>query len=77
MKLIAHRGNIEGPNPLKENDPEYIDIALINLNFVLLILLRAKKSLKKEVFISCFASPFKLGSAFLLFKLLLVILIAL
>ena len=28
MKLIAHRGNIEGPNPLKENDPEYIDIAL-------------------------------------------------
>jgi hypothetical protein len=24
MKLIAHRGNIEGPNPQRENDPEYI-----------------------------------------------------
>jgi hypothetical protein len=28
MKLIAHRGNIEGPNPLKENHPEYIENAI-------------------------------------------------
>jgi len=28
MKLIAHRGNISGPNPIKENNPEYIDEAL-------------------------------------------------
>jgi len=28
MKLIAHRGNLEGPNPLKENNPEYIEKAL-------------------------------------------------
>ena len=25
MKLIAHRGNTSGPNPLLENDPKYID----------------------------------------------------
>lgn len=25
---IAHRGNIDGPNPSKENDPDYIDEAL-------------------------------------------------
>jgi hypothetical protein len=24
MKLIAHRGNIDGPNPLNENHPDYI-----------------------------------------------------
>tara|TARA_R110000868_G_scaffold208480_2_gene457916 strand:- start:1917 stop:2375 length:459 start_codon:yes stop_codon:yes gene_type:complete len=28
MKFIAHRGNIDGPNPLKENNPEYIDSAI-------------------------------------------------
>lgn len=25
MRLIAHRGNTNGPNPLKENHPDYID----------------------------------------------------
>lgn len=24
MKLISHRGNLNGPNPNKENDPQYI-----------------------------------------------------
>ena len=28
MKLIAHRGNTDGPNPLNENSPEYIDSAI-------------------------------------------------
>lgn len=28
MKLIAHRGNIKGSNPLEENNPEYIDFAI-------------------------------------------------
>lgn len=28
MKLISHRGNTFGPNPLKENSPEYIDDAI-------------------------------------------------
>ena len=28
MKYIAHRGNLEGPLPDQENDPEYIDYAL-------------------------------------------------
>ena len=28
MKLIAHRGNLEGPNPDKENQPDYITSAL-------------------------------------------------
>jgi hypothetical protein len=28
MKLIAHRGNTEGPNPLEENKPEYIEQAI-------------------------------------------------
>lgn len=28
MKLIAHRGNIDGSNLNKENDPEYIDFAI-------------------------------------------------
>lgn len=28
MKLIAHRGNIKGPNPKLENKPSYIDEAL-------------------------------------------------
>lgn len=25
MKLISHRGNINGPDPIKENNPEYIE----------------------------------------------------
>lgn len=29
MKLIAHRGNMNGPNPLEENKLEYIEKALI------------------------------------------------
>lgn len=28
MKLIAHRGNIVGPNPLEENKLEYIEAAI-------------------------------------------------
>ncbi|MEY3811836.1 MAG: hypothetical protein RIT11_953 [Pseudomonadota bacterium] len=28
MKLIAHRGNINGPNPSQENNPNYIDQAI-------------------------------------------------
>jgi hypothetical protein len=28
MKLIAHRGNINGPDPSKENKPEYIEQAI-------------------------------------------------
>lgn len=30
MKLIAHRGNTNGPNPSKENNPEYIESAIID-----------------------------------------------
>jgi hypothetical protein len=30
MKLIAHRGNLDGPNPSKENHPEYIESAITN-----------------------------------------------
>jgi hypothetical protein len=28
MKLISHRGNIDGPNSTQENCPEYIDFAI-------------------------------------------------
>lgn len=28
LKIIAHRGNLIGPNPYKENHPEYIDRAI-------------------------------------------------
>lgn len=28
MFLISHRGNLEGPNPLMENNPLYLDAAL-------------------------------------------------
>lgn len=28
MKLIAHRGNVEGPKPREENNPEYIEKAI-------------------------------------------------
>jgi len=28
MKLIAHRGNIDGSNPIEENRPEYIEKAI-------------------------------------------------
>ena len=30
MKLIAHRGNIDGSNPLDENRPEYIEEAILS-----------------------------------------------
>lgn len=30
MKLIAHRGNINGLNPSKENHPEYIEAAIVD-----------------------------------------------
>ena len=32
MKIIAHRGNMDGPNPVQENHPDYITKAL-QLNF--------------------------------------------
>lgn len=32
MRLIAHRGNVEGPNPSKENHPLYVESA-ISLGF--------------------------------------------
>jgi hypothetical protein len=28
MKFISHRGNINGPNPARENSPDYIDEAI-------------------------------------------------
>lgn len=28
MKIFSHRGNIDGPNPDRENSPEYIDEAI-------------------------------------------------
>lgn len=28
MRIIAHRGNLDGPKPLLENSPEYIDEAI-------------------------------------------------
>lgn len=28
MKLIAHRGNINGPDPINENNPDYIENAI-------------------------------------------------
>lgn len=28
MKIIAHRGNLNGPNPLRENSPDYIEEAI-------------------------------------------------
>ena len=28
MRLISHRGNLDGPNPEKENHPDYIEDAL-------------------------------------------------
>lgn len=41
MKLIAHRGNLYGKQPEKENDPDYIDAA-IGLDYNVEIDLRAK-----------------------------------
>jgi hypothetical protein len=29
MIIIAHRGNVEGPNPPDENNPDYIDHAIL------------------------------------------------
>ena len=31
MKIISHRGNISGPNPDKENHPDYISCALFKV----------------------------------------------
>lgn len=28
MIIVAHRGNLDGPNPEKENSPKYIDVAI-------------------------------------------------
>lgn len=28
MKIISHRGNLHGPDPMEENRPEYIDAAI-------------------------------------------------
>ena len=28
MKLVSHRGNINGPNPEMENDPRYVENTL-------------------------------------------------
>jgi hypothetical protein len=28
MKIISHRGNLTGPNPLRENSPDYIEEAI-------------------------------------------------
>lgn len=28
MKIISHRGNTDGPNPSKENNPTYIDLSI-------------------------------------------------
>ena len=28
MILISHRGNVDGPNPEKENHPSYIDMTI-------------------------------------------------
>ena len=30
MKLVSHRGNINGPNPEMENDPRYVENTLAN-----------------------------------------------
>lgn len=29
MKIIAHRGNLEGPNPIMENHPDYLKDAIL------------------------------------------------
>lgn len=41
MKIISHRGNIDGPNLKKENNPDYIDLA-ISLGYDVEIDLRIK-----------------------------------
>lgn len=30
MKLISHRGNIDGRIPLRENEPSYVDLAILS-----------------------------------------------
>lgn len=44
MKIIAHRGNITGPNKDQENHPDYIDKAL-NLGYDVEIDLRIKDNI--------------------------------
>ena len=44
MKIIAHRGNLEGPNNLAENKPSQIDLC-INNSFDVEIDLRRNKNL--------------------------------
>lgn len=34
MKVISHRGNLEGPNPERENNPEYINEACEKVGWV-------------------------------------------
>lgn len=34
MKIISHRGNLEGPDPSKENDPRQIEIVLATTKFL-------------------------------------------
>lgn len=34
MKVISHRGNLEGPNPERENEPEYINEAMEKIGWV-------------------------------------------
>jgi hypothetical protein len=50
MKLIAHRGNIDGPNPERENSPEYIEEAL-----------KAGYDVEVDVWYDCAAETFWLG----------------
>lgn len=44
MKLISHRGNLSGPNPSKENSPDYISQA-INKGFDVEVDVWGRKSL--------------------------------
>ena len=44
MKLISHRGNIEGSNPQRENDPEYI-LEAIDLGYDVEVDIWARKQL--------------------------------
>lgn len=41
MKIISHRGNLNGPNPSKENSPDQIDL-VINKGYIVEVDLRIK-----------------------------------
>lgn len=43
MKIVSHRGNINGPNKLLENSPNQIDVAL-SMNFYVEVDLRIKNN---------------------------------